>query len=444
LKPSLFNYSTYRIDLVSDETPGRNTQGNPPNNPLRSTSPNVTETLLTMLPSPDLPALASAGHYQLLSVDSLNGTDFTFTAANASGYGLFAASSSDLVEDENGDWVLDPSTTLSPVFLDGSQTMGTYNGSNKDLVLRANSGGQAVFSSGYTYSAAPAALLSLPDGQSVTVDREDIADGDDMLWLLYDDGDATHGFVLVPTTSSDPQLTVTDVAVTEGNSGTTNATFTVTLSAAAASDVTVQYATVGGTATSGTDFTATSGTLTFTPGQTTKTITVPVAGDTTYEVGEDFFVALSSATNAGIADRVAGGTIQNDDAQPTISIGDVSQVEGDSGTTSFVFTVTLSNPSWQTITVDFATADGSATAGSDYEAASGTLTFLPGETTKTIVVTVYGDTVAEGGGPGFGAAMADGPTLPGGTGEDFVVNLSGPAKATLLDAQGLGFIQDDD
>src|SRR5262245_17950126 len=86
------------------------------------------------------------------------------------------------------------------------------------------------------------------------------------------------------------------------------------------------------------------------------------------------------------------GTIQNDDPQPTITIDDVSAPEGDSGPTTFDFAVTLSNPSYQAITVDFATADGTATtADNDYVAASGTLTFDPGRTTQTISVTVNGD-----------------------------------------------------
>jgi hypothetical protein len=218
-----------------------------------------------------------------------------------------------------------------------------------------------------------------------------------MHWLNFNHGEGSYGFVLVPTTSSDPQLTVSDATVTEGNSGTTNATFTVTLSAAAASNVTVQYATVGGTATSGTDFTAASGTLTFTPGQTSKTVTVAVAGEAAYERDEDFFLALSSATKAVIADGVGGGTIQNDDAQPTILMNAPSSVtEGNSGSTAFVFTITLSAPSWAPVTVDYATADWGATAGTDYQAASGTLTFAPRETTKTITVLVFGDTTYEG------------------------------------------------
>jgi uncharacterized repeat protein (TIGR01451 family) len=222
-----------------------------------------------------------------------------------------------------------------------------------------------------------------------------------------------------------PDITINDVTVTEGNSGTINATFTVTLSASATSNVTVDFATADGTATAGSDYQSNNGTLTFAPGVTTQTITVAVNGDTLDEVNETFFVNLSNATNALILDPQGQGTITDDDAAPTISINDVSVAEGDSGTTSATFSVTLSAASGQQITVAYATADGSATAGSDYQATSGTLTFSPGQTTQTINVPVNGDTTFE-------------------PNETFVVNLTAPTNATILDNQGQGTITNDD
>jgi hypothetical protein len=120
------------------------------------------------------------------------------------------------------------------------------------------------------------------------------------------------------------------------------------------------------------------------------------------------------------------GTIRNDDAQPSISINDVSQVEGNSGTTSFVFTASLSNPSSQTVTVNYSTADGTATVASgDYANAAGSLTFAPGQTSQTVSVAVNGDVTFE-------------------PDETFSVNLSGAVNATLADATGLGTIRNDD
>ncbi|MCW5961543.1 MAG: hypothetical protein KIS76_15375, partial [Pyrinomonadaceae bacterium] len=225
-------------------------------------------------------------------------------------------------------------------------------------------------------------------------------------------------FVAVPT------LSINDVSMAEGDSGTTNFVFTVSMSISSASTVTVDYATVDGTAISGSDYAATSGTLSFAPGNLTKTITVLVSGDLTVEPDEMFFVDLSMPSGATISDGQGMGTIQNDDSAE-ISIDDVIQLEGNSGTSTFAFTVSLSRPSSQTVTVDYATTDGTATAGSDYIAGSGTLTFLPGDTSKMINVTVNGDTDTE-------------------PDETFFVNLSNSSGAPIGDAQGQGTIQNDD
>jgi hypothetical protein len=188
-----------------------------------------------------------------------------------------------------------------------------------------------------------------------------------------------------------PSLRIGDVTVAEGNAGTRAATFTVTLSAPSAQPVTVQYATANGTATAGGDYQARSGTLTIPAGRTTGTITVPVIGDRSPEPNESFFVNLSGATNATIADGQAAATIADD--EPRISITDVTKAEGRKNqTTLFTFTVTLSAPYDQPVTMSFSTLNGTATTGdNDYVAKTGTLTFAPGETTKTITIEVTGD-----------------------------------------------------
>ena len=223
-------------------------------------------------------------------------------------------------------------------------------------------------------------------------------------------------------------ININDVAQAEGNSGNTAFTFNVTLSSPLASPVTVSYATANGTATSASDYTAASGTVTFAAGQTSQTITVQVTGDTTVEADETFFVNLSSpSANASLGDNQGQGTIVNDDAAPapSITINDVSQAEGNSGTTPFVFTVSLSNATSLPVTVNFATATGSANS-SDFTANSGTLTFAAGETSKTITVNVTGDTIVE-------------------SNETFFVNLSGQSgNATIADSQGQGTIVNDD
>ena len=116
-------------------------------------------------------------------------------------------------------------------------------------------------------------------------------------------------------------LSINDVLVTEGPSGTTTATFTVTLTATSTSTVTVAYATADGTATAGSDYIATSGTLMFAPGVTTRPIPVTVLGDTVVEANEVFLANLSGAVNATIADDQGDGIITNDDECPVATPG---------------------------------------------------------------------------------------------------------------------------
>ena len=225
-----------------------------------------------------------------------------------------------------------------------------------------------------------------------------------------------------------PTLSINNVSLAEGNSGSTAFVFVVTLSTASATAVTVNYATSNGSASAGSDYVATSGMLTFAPGALTQSVTVNVNGDSTVEPDETFLVTLSAPTNATINNAQGTGTIVNDDAAvvvPTLSINNVSQNEGNSGVTPFVFSVSLSVASAATVTVNYATSDGSATAGSDYNPASGTLTFAPGVLTQTVTVNVIGDTVIE-------------------ATETFVVTLSAPANATLAAAGGTGTIINDD
>src|SRR5205085_284361 len=224
-----------------------------------------------------------------------------------------------------------------------------------------------------------------------------------------------------------PTISINDVTVTERNSLTTNALFTLSLSNPSWQTITVNFATADATATlADNDYLNATGTVTFAPGQTNGTLTVVVNGDTKFEPNETFQVNLSSATNATIADNQGIGTINNDDQAPSIAIADVTVTEGNSGTTTAIFTVSLSNPSAQTITVNYATADGSATlADSDYQNATGTVTFAPGQTTRTITVLVNGDTKFE-------------------PNETFLLNLSGASNASIADNQAIGTITNDD
>jgi ELWxxDGT repeat protein len=243
--------------------------------------------------------------------------------------------------------------------------------------------------------------------------------------LFFSASDGTNGREPWLLPASAPAMSITDAAMAEGSSGTTSFVFTVSLSNPSSQTVTVNYATAAETASAGSDYGAASGMVVFPPGSTSEAITVLVKGDTAFESDETFFVDLTMPCNAALDDRQGVGTIVNDDFQPTISINDLTVVEGNSGTLPATFTASLSNASYETVTVTYTTADGMATAGSDYAFTTGTATFLPGNTSQPITVLVNGDTSSE-------------------NAEDFFVNLTAPANATIGESQGRATILDDE
>mgnify|MGYP000176839222 CR=1 FL=1 len=231
---------------------------------------------------------------------------------------------------------------------------------------------------------------------------------------------------------SRPTVSVGDASAAEGDSDSTTLTFTVTLSEPAGQPVTVSYSTANGTATAaGADYTPTVGTLTFAAGETVKTVSVAVTGDTMVELDEQFTLNLSAPVNAVIGDGVGVATIVNDDVDtapstpPAVSIADLAVAEGDGEHSHFMFTVTLDKASDETVTVQYSTSDGTAIAGVDYTATTGTVTFAPGVTTQLVHVDVIGDAAAE-------------------QHETFTVTLSSPVGATLADGSATGTITDDD
>jgi hypothetical protein len=223
------------------------------------------------------------------------------------------------------------------------------------------------------------------------------------------------------------ELSINDVTVSEGNSGTVNANFTVSLNQARPDlGISVDYATADGTASGATDYQPKTGSLSWLAGDgSSRTVTVAVAGDTLDEVNETFFVNLSNASNAFTLDSQGQGTIQDDDPPVSMSINDIGDSEGNSGTKPFTFTVSLSGASGKTVTVNYATADGTAQAPGDYQAATGTLTFNPGVTSNQVVVAVVGDSQNE-------------------PDETFFVNLSDASNATISDSQGQATVLNDD
>ncbi|MFV0594025.1 MAG: Calx-beta domain-containing protein, partial [Draconibacterium sp.] len=200
-----------------------------------------------------------------------------------------------------------------------------------------------------------------------------------------------------PVLTSQPGLSTDDPSLAEGNSGTSTLTFIVTLSMPApVGGATVDYATSDGTATAGSDYTATSGTLSFAAGETSKTVDVTVTGDQILEADETITLTLSNATGTDvtITDATGTGTITNDDAA-AVTIADVN---GDEDNGAITLTATLDNAVQGGFTVDVSSADETAkTADNDYTAVTGqTLTFAGtvGET-QTFTLTPTTDTKLE-------------------------------------------------
>jgi Calx-beta domain/FG-GAP-like repeat/FG-GAP repeat len=191
-----------------------------------------------------------------------------------------------------------------------------------------------------------------------------------------------------------PLVSLQDASVTEGNTGLTSLKIPVTLSVSTSVPVSVHYATADATALAGSDYVATSGTLTFPPGSTAGEVAVTVNADRVLEPNETFVVNLTSPTNGVLADNQAVGTITNDDTAG-LTIADVSVGEPPSGTRTAPFTVTLAPAAAGTVTVQYATANGTAVAPSDYVAVAGTLTFPANATTQTIPVTINADAIKE-------------------------------------------------
>jgi hypothetical protein len=222
-------------------------------------------------------------------------------------------------------------------------------------------------------------------------------------------------------TPAGPVFSISDASATEG----TAIVFTVTKTGSASGSLTVNYATANGTAIAGSDYSATSGTLTFTSAQTSKTVSIPTIDDSAVESAETLSLNLSNAAaGSSIGDGQGIGTINDNDTAvaPSFAVSDATITEGG----SLVFTITKTGSTSSSFSVNYATANSSAIAGSDYTATSGTLTFTAAQTSKTVSVLTTDDTTVE-------------------SAETMFVNLSGATGgSTISDSQGVGTINDND
>ena len=220
------------------------------------------------------------------------------------------------------------------------------------------------------------------------------------------------------------------VLVSEADAGTTDALIAVTLASPPVQTTTIKYETQDVSAIAGSDYMATSGDLVFNAGQTSKTISVPIIGDTTPEKPEAFFVNLLSTDNGSLSATAKQGAIGifDNDRGPFPTLGFAAQSvtvkEGNRGTVNVLFSVTLSSPATERAEVAWKTVDWTAN-GRDYGRGNGRLVFQPGQRTKTISVDVKGDTRDE-------------------PDEAFGVILENPVAAVLGRRGAFGIITDDD
>ena len=287
--------------------------------------------------------------------------------------------------------------TVARALVAGAETVLSLSLSGSTVSVLVD--GQIALS--YAYNAA------VTDGAAGLLARNGAGSFD--RFLLRTDDRSLAGPVL-------PSVSIADATATEGASGSKTVTLQLTLSSAATAPVSVGWATSSGSAAAGSDFATASGTVTFAAGATTASISLTIFGDTVFEPDESFGVNLSAPVGLTIADGSALVVIANDDASPlpSLSIADASVVEGNSGSKTVTLTVTLSAASSSPVTVQYATVNGTATAGSDYRAATGTITFAAGVTSRTFTVTILGDRTKE-------------------PNETFRITLSAASGATILD-----------
>jgi len=273
-----------------------------------------------------------------------------------------------------------------------------------------------------------AGTLTFPPGvttQSIEIDiRPDlISEPDQQFSVVLSDAsnasiDEATGIAVIEDSNPLPTVSITNSSSAEGDTSGNTLTFTLTLSSISEQPITVDFTTLDGTAQAWLDYLENSGSVTFEPGETLKTITIDVISDIYDEPDGQFFVVLAHPVNVTLDNATGIGTIVDDDCAPSIDIDDSSTVEGEVAT----FTITLSAPSGKAIEVDFATSDGTATAGNDYEVTTLRIIFDPWQTSRTISIDSLEDYLYE-------------------SPEDFQVILSNPLNATIGDGIGTGAIQ---
>ena len=268
----------------------------------------------------------------------------------------------------------------------------------------ATSNGSATAPGDYT---ATSGTLNFADGEVIkTFDVPVFDDGalepqeNVVLTLSAPTGGATLGanttssLLINSSDPSTPGVIFSDATVVEGDNGTTNMVFTVTVTTHNV-PVTVGYKTINGSAIAGVDYQPTIGQLIFNPGENSKPVSVPVFGDTVKEGDEVFFLGLTSLSVGYFIDSLGDGLITDDDGVSKFHFSSPTFSVNENGT-SINITVARVGDTSQPASVNFATSNGSATAGQDYAATSGTLSFVAGQATKVFPISITEDPTFEG------------------------------------------------
>lgn len=318
-----------------------------------------------------------------------------------------------------------PATNFPANIFPSSMTAGDFDGDGKtDLAVGWNQSGDRIS----ILRGDNTGQFSAPASFSAASGPYDLAAADL-------DGDGGSDLVVANASSNNvsvlkgplPMVAISAASVLEGNAATVPLTFPLTLSRSINLPVTLFYSLSDGTASAASDFNASTSPVSIAAGDVNGSIAVLVNGDQTFELDETFTVTLTpnSSLNAFIVNGPGQGTILNDDPVPAITINDASIVEGNAGTKNLTFNLTLSNASFQLISVTATTADGTAAAGSDYVTKSSTVNISPGQVSTTFSVAISGDSLSE-------------------VNEAFFVNLTNPSNASIARAQSVGTIVDND
>ena len=374
-----------------------------------------------------------------LSNDVIDENDETFTLTlsspdNATVSTTAGAATPTIVDDDNAPTISIGDNTSSDESGAVTNLIATLSAASEKTITVDYATSDGTATAGDDYTAVSTTTLTFNAGDvskniPITVVSDNINEVDEtVIVTLSNPSNVTINDAIGELTIADddnaPTISIADATIPDETA--VPRVITVSLSTESAQTVEVDYATADGTAVAINDYIATSGTVTFNPGETSQTISVTMVQDNLAEVDEVFNIDLSNPVNATISDNQSEVTITDDEGTPVLSVADAST--SDETATNLVATVSLSGPSSQTITVDYATSDDTATAGDDYTAISATpLTFNPGDVSKTVNIAILSDVIDE-------------------NDETFTLTLSSPNNATVSTTAGAATmtIVDDD